>query len=89
MGQSWTPIHIWGLPKVVSALFSVVLTLAAIGALGTTLVMQGRQLAEDLPKYENNLRAKIQELGGAPISSGVLERASGTLRRSAERTQSY
>ena len=44
------------------------------------MVMQGRQLAEDLPKYENNLRAKIQGLGGAPIASGVLERASGTLR---------
>src|ERR1700693_4524376 len=73
-------LRIWGLPKVVSALFSVTLTLAAIGALGTTLVMQGRQLAEDLPKYENNLRAKIQGLSGAPIASGVLERASGTLR---------
>jgi predicted PurR-regulated permease PerM len=70
----------WGIPKIVSALFSVVLTLAAIGALGTTLVMQGRQLAEDLPKYENNLRVKIQGLGGASLFSGVLERASGTLR---------
>jgi predicted PurR-regulated permease PerM len=39
----------WGVPKIVSALFSVALTLTAIGALGTTLVMQGRQLAEDLP----------------------------------------
>src|ERR1700719_3059655 len=39
-------LRIWGLPKVVSALFSVALTLTAIGALGTTLVMQGRQLAD-------------------------------------------
>jgi predicted PurR-regulated permease PerM len=73
-------LRIWSVPKIVSALFSVALTLAAIGALGTTLVIQGRQLAEDLPKYENNLSAKIQGLGGAPIASGVLERASGTLR---------
>jgi predicted PurR-regulated permease PerM len=73
-------LRIWGVPKVVSAILSVALTLTAIGALGTTLVMQGRQLAEDLPKYENNLRAKIQGLSGAPIASGVLERASGTLR---------
>jgi hypothetical protein len=73
-------LRIWGVPKVVSAILSVTLTLAAIGALGSTLVMQGRQLAEDLPKYENNLRAKIQGLNGAPIASGVLERASGTLR---------
>ena len=73
-------LRIWGVPKVVSAIFSVALTLTAIGALGTTLVIQGRQLAEDLPKYENNLRAKIQGLSGAPLASGVLERASGTLR---------
>ena len=52
-------LRVWGVPKVVSAIFSVALTLTAIGALGTTLVIQGRQLAEDLPKYENNLRAKI------------------------------
>ena len=73
-------LRTWGIPKIVSALFSVVLTLAVIGALGTTLALQGRQLAEDLPKYENNLRAKIQGLGGASLLSGVLERASGTLR---------
>jgi hypothetical protein len=73
-------LRIWSVPKIVSALFSAALTLAAIGALGTTLVIQGRQLAEDLPKYENNLSAKIQGLGRAPIASGALERASGTLR---------
>jgi predicted PurR-regulated permease PerM len=72
--------RIWGVPKVISALLSVVLTLIVLGALGTTLVMQVRQLADDLPKYENNLRAKIQLLGGAPLTSGVLERATGTLR---------
>ena len=64
-------LRIWGLPKVVSALFSVALTLAVIGALGTTLVMQGRQLAEDLPKYENNLRAKIQGLIPIPYQSDL------------------
>jgi len=42
-------LRTWGIPKIVSALFSVVLTLAVIGALGTTLALQGRQLAEDLP----------------------------------------
>ena len=37
-------LRIWGVPKVVSALFSVALTLTAIGAVGTTLVIQVRQL---------------------------------------------
>ena len=39
-----------------------------------------RQLAEELPTYEANLRAKIKLVGGMPLASGVLERASGTLR---------
>jgi predicted PurR-regulated permease PerM len=72
--------RVWGLPKFLSALFSVVLTLIVLGALGTTLALQVGQLADDLPRYENNLRAKIQVLGGAPLASGALERASGTLR---------
>ncbi len=69
-----------GIPKVAAAISCVALTLSIIGVLGTTLGLQVRQLAEDLPSYENNLRAKIQMLGGMPLASGVLERASGTLR---------
>ena len=70
----------WGLPKVVSALVCLTLTLSVLGLLGTTLVLQGRQLAEDLPAYESNLRTKIKSLSGMPLASGILERASGTLR---------
>ena len=70
----------WGVPKVVSALVCLALTLGFLGLLGTTLVLQGRQLAEDLPGYETNLRTKIQSLSGMPVASGILERASGTLR---------
>jgi len=69
-----------GIPKVVAAISCVALTLSIIGVLGTTLGLQVRKLAEDLPSYENNLRAKIQMLGGMPLAPGVLERASGTLR---------
>ena len=69
-----------GIPKGIAAIFSVALTLAIIGVLGTTLVLQVRQLAEELPTYETNLRMKIKLVGGMPGASGVLERASGTLR---------
>jgi predicted PurR-regulated permease PerM len=72
--------RMWGVPKGFAAIFSVALTLSIIGALGTTLVLQVRQLAEELPTYEANLRAKIKLVGGMPLASGVLERASGTLR---------
>src|SRR3954447_1217371 len=70
----------WGAPKVVAAILSVGLTLSVIGALGATLGLQGRQLAQDLPTYEANLREKIKLLGHMPLLSGVLDRASGTLR---------
>jgi predicted PurR-regulated permease PerM len=73
-------LRLWGLPKVVTAISCVALTLSIIGLLGATLGLQVRQLAEQLPSYENNLRAKIQLLGGKPLASGVLERVSGTLR---------
>jgi predicted PurR-regulated permease PerM len=38
------------------------------------------QLADDLPKYETNLRAKIRALGGGALTSNALERASGALK---------
>ena len=51
-----------------------------IAALGSTIAFQVAQLAEDLPKYETNLRAKIRTLGGGALTSSALERASGTLK---------
>ena len=73
-------LRIWGLPKVVSALFSVALTLTAIGALGTTLVMQGRQLAEDLPKYENNFARRYK---GSVVRRSLRASLSGQAERCA------
>src|SRR4051812_6042019 len=70
----------WGTPKILAAILSVGLTLSIIGMLGATLGLQGRQLAQDLPTYEANLREKIKLLGHMPFLSGVLDRASGTLR---------
>jgi predicted PurR-regulated permease PerM len=56
-----------GAPKVVAAIISVALTLSVLGALGATLGLQGRQLAQDLPTYETNLREKIKLLGNMPF----------------------
>jgi predicted PurR-regulated permease PerM len=69
-----------GVPKAFAAIFCVGLTLSVIGVLGATLGLQGRQLALDLPTYETNLREKIKLLGNMPLLSGILNRASGTLR---------
>ena len=70
----------WGLWRVPAIVLTVASAIALIGVLSATIVMQITQLAEDLPKYEANLRTKVRALSGAPLTSGVLDRASGTLR---------
>ena len=70
----------WGLWRVPSVILTVLLAIAVLAALGSTIVVQVAQLAEGLPKYESNLRAKIRALGGGALTSSALERASGTLK---------
>ena len=70
----------WGLWRVPSVILTVLVAIAVLGALGSTIVFQVAQLAEELPKYESNLRAKIQALGGGALTSSALERASDTLK---------
>ena len=68
---------VWRTPAV---LMTVVAALGLLAALGSTLVVQITQLAEELPQYESTLRAKVKELSGAPLASSALEKASGKLR---------
>ena len=70
----------WGVWKVAAVVATVVMALAAIGVLGFTIGSQITQLAEELPKYESNLRSKVRAFRGMPLASGAVERASGTLR---------
>jgi hypothetical protein len=56
------------------------LRLGPISDLGAVIALQITQLAEDLPTYEANLRTKISALGAGSLTSGALERASGTLK---------
>ena len=68
---------VWRVPSVI---LTVLFAIALIAALGSTIVLQVAQLAEELPKYETNLRAKIRALGGGALTSSALERVSGTLK---------
>jgi len=70
----------WGLWRVPSVIFTVVFAIAVIATLGSTIVYQVAQLAEELPKYETNLRTKLRALGGGSLMSSSLERASDTLK---------
>jgi predicted PurR-regulated permease PerM len=70
----------WGLWRVPSVIVTVLLAIAVIAALGSTIVLQVAQLAEELPKYETNLRTKIRALGAGSLMSSSLERATDTLK---------
>jgi predicted PurR-regulated permease PerM len=70
----------WGLWRVPSVVLTVLLTVGALAGLGTIIARQITQLAEELPGYETNLRAKIRTLGTGGLTSKVLERATGTLK---------
>ena len=68
----------WRIPAVV---LTVVSAIALLALLSATIIFQVTQLAEDLPKHEANIRAKVRALGAsAPWSSRVIDRASDTLR---------
>ena len=70
----------WGVWRVPSVVLAVLFALGLLGALGAVIALQITQLAEDLPTYETNLRNKIRALGAGRLTSGALERASGTLK---------
>jgi predicted PurR-regulated permease PerM len=70
----------WGLWRAPAVILTVLLAIAVIGGLGSIIAVQITQLAEELPKYESNLRNKIRVVSGTPFASSALERASGTLR---------
>ena len=70
----------WNLWRVPSVIVTVLVAIAVLASLGSTIVFQVAQLADDLPNYENNLRAKIRALGGGSLMSSSLERATDTLK---------
>ena len=70
----------WGIWRIPSVVLSVLFALAVIGALSAVIGLQVTQLAQELPTYETNLRNKIRDLGAGRLTSGALDRASGTLR---------
>ena len=73
-------LRLWGVWRVPSVVLAVLFALGVIGALSTIIALQIAQLAQDLPTYETNLRNKIRDLGAGKLTSGALDRASGTLR---------
>jgi predicted PurR-regulated permease PerM len=68
------------LPRFAAVTIVVLLAFGVISGLATLMFAQVNQLAGDLPRYQSNLREKIQALRGAATASGTLEQASQVLR---------
>jgi predicted PurR-regulated permease PerM len=65
----------WGVWRIPSVVIAVGFALAVLAILGAAIALQVTQLA-----YEANLRTKIQALGSGKLTSGPMDRASGTLK---------
>ena len=73
-------LRTWGLWRTPAVVLTVLGAIALIGVLSTTIVVQITELADELPKYQSNLSAKVRALSGYPMTSSALERASSSLR---------
>ena len=69
-----------GLGRVPSVIAVVLLVTALVVGFGALVAHQVVQLAENLPRYEYNLRSKIRALGEAAPGGGLIERASNLVR---------
>ena len=69
-----------GLGKTLSVLIAVVSAVGLIVLLSLAMAQQVRNLADDLPRYESNLREKIRTIKSFTVSSGALDKAGDTLK---------
>jgi predicted PurR-regulated permease PerM len=72
-------LHGWRVPRSVAVIFVVLISFAAIFAIGAVMFGQMNQLAGDLPRYQSTLREKIQSVRGVTGGSGTLEKAAEVL----------
>jgi predicted PurR-regulated permease PerM len=70
-----------GLGRAPSVLLVVVLALGFVSGFAWLLVNQAINLAEDLPRYEYNLRQKMRIFSNQSAGTGVLEQTADLLRR--------
>ena len=76
-----------GLGKTVSVILAVALALGVLTGLSFMMAKQITSLAGDVPKYEQNLREKIQAIKAYTVTSGAVQKASDTLEDLKEELQ--
>lgn len=76
-----------GLPRVPAVLGVVFLAFAAIGGFGLLVGSQLSQLTDNLPVYQQNIRAKIRALQAATPSGGLIDQATEMLHELGQELQ--
>lgn len=69
----------FGLPRPPAVFVVVACVMTVLGLLSWVVIAQVKQLAEDLPRYQQTLRIKVAAFRGV-ASGGVVERASDALK---------
>ena len=79
----------WGLPNVVAVLLSVVLAFSVLGIIGWMVSVQVVNLAEELPRYQDNIRTKIAAVSSADAGpfAGAFEMIGGFREQFEERAK--
>lgn len=68
-----------GVGKTPAVVLSVFLALGVLAGLSLLMARQVTSLAEELPRYEENLRGKIKAIKAYAVTTGAMQRASETL----------
>ena len=68
----------WGLGRGPAVTLTVLLTLVAIGVIGTAMVSQLASLGQKLPGYEHNVRDKLQSI--RDTGNGLIDRVTRVIR---------
>lgn len=80
LGPPVTRLHRLGMGRVPAVLLVMAALVALLVGFGTLVASQLAHLADGLPTYEANLRAKAQALAGAAPGGNVIGRAADLLR---------
>jgi predicted PurR-regulated permease PerM len=70
----------WRVPRSGAVIGVAALAFLAIFAVGGVIAAQVAQLASELPRYEANMRSKIQSFRGTAATTSTLERAADVLQ---------
>lgn len=72
-----TMLHRWGVPRVLAVALVVVLAFVGLGGVGWVVTRQLTTLADELPRYRENLKGKVADLRQFG-KSGVVEKLQET-----------